>query len=144
MGDVIGAKVILKFHYGKYGSVNPIVSRTMGKVSVINHAYQSAMPQPGTFWVCQIDNEITGSYIVTPISELPIENVQKLIPGAYDVEIHDKRVVCKPKINDVYWLLPFSIKKYYIKRHKAKVLYESVVVPLQFAEVAEPPKEVPA
>lgn len=135
--SITGSNVILKFHYGKRGSVNPIISKTMGKVSVINHTYQSAMPQPGSFWVCRIDNEIQGSFIVTPLRMVPLENVKSLIPGMYDVEIKNLTVVCRPKVADIYWLVPFSIKKYYIKRHKAKILYESVVVPLQLSEVFE-------
>jgi len=144
--SVLGSNVILKFHYGKRGSVNPVISKTMGKVSVISHAYQSAMPQPGSFWVCRIDNEIQGSFIVTPLKMVPLENVKSLIPGMYDVEIKNLTVVLRPKaeVANIYWLVPFSIKKYYIKRHKAKVLYESVVVPLQLSEVFEAPRECQA
>lgn len=140
--DIAGSNVILKFHYGKRGSVNPIISKTMGKVAVISHAYQSSMPQPGSFWICRIDNEIPGSFIVTPLRMIPLENVKSLIPGMYDIEIQNLTVICKPKVGDIYWLVPFSIKKYYIKRHKAKILYESVVVPLQMTEVFEVPREV--
>lgn len=144
MQDLVGSRVILKFHYGKRGSVNPIISKTMGKVAVISHAYQSSMPQPSSFWICRIDSEIQGSFIVTPIKMVPLENVKSLIPGMYDVVIQNNTVVLNPKVGDIYWLVPFSIKKYYIKRHKAKVLYEAVVVPLQLSEVVEVPREVQA
>lgn len=144
MQDLTGSQVVLKFHYGKRGSVNPIISKTMGKVAVISHAYQSSMPQPGTFWICRIDSEIQGSFIVTPVKQIPLEQVKSLIPGMYDVEIRNLTVICRPKVGEIYWLVPFSIKKYYIKRHKAKVLYESVVVPLQLSEVVEVAGEVQA
>lgn len=140
--ELQGMEIILKFHYGKRGSVNPIISKTMGKVAVINHAYQSQMPQAGSFWVCRIDKEIsnpdkgTGCFIVTPVREVKIDQIKKLIPGTYDIEVRNKTVICKPKVEGVLWLMPFSIKKYYIKKEKAKVQYESVVVPLQISEVS--------
>ncbi len=138
--NLAGSLVLLKFHYGRRGSVNSIISQTMGKVSVINHAYQSKMPQAGTFWLCQIDKEISnpdrgsGVFIITPIREIEVRDIQKLIPGAYDVEVADKTVVCRPRVKGLLWLMPFSIKKTYIKRDKAKVLYESVVVPLTLSD----------
>jgi hypothetical protein len=140
--ELHGMLVILKFHYGKRGSINPIISKTMGRVAVINHTYQAAMPQPGTFWLCRIDKEISnpekqsGCFIVTPVREIPIDDIRKLIPGAYDIEIRNQIVICKPKVPEIYWLMPFSIKKYYIKKDKAKVCYEAVVVPLQYSQVS--------
>lgn len=141
--ELQGSNVVLKFHYGKRGSVNPIISKTMGKVAVISHAYQGAMPQPGTFWICRIDKEIsnpekkTGCFIVTPIRFVTIESVKKLLPGMYDEEIRNHMVICRPKVPGICWLMPFSIKKYYIKPEKAQVQYESLVVPLQEVETIE-------
>lgn len=141
--DLQGSHVILKFHYGKRGSVNPIISKTMGKVAVISHAYQGQMPQSGTFWICRVDKEIsnpekkTGCFIVTPVRTVRIDQIKKLLPGTYDVEVKNQTVICRPKVPGICWLMPFSIKKYYIKSDKAKVQYESLVVPLQDLEAVE-------
>ncbi len=127
--------VVLKFHYGRRGSVNSIISQTMGRVAVINHAYQKEMPQSGSFWVCRIDREITsanskGCFVISPIEKIDIKKILKLVPGAYEVEIQGTNVLCKPKVSGRFWIAPFNIKKSYIKKEKANILYQSVIVPL--------------
>ena len=132
-----GWRVVLKFHYGRRGSVNPIISHTMGRVAVISHAYQGAMPQPGTFWLCEIEREISsdqdesGCYIVNPVCHVPLEKIMKLVPGTYETEIRDKKVICRPKVKEHYWIIPFSIKKFFIKKDKAKIQYQSIIVPIE-------------
>lgn len=131
------AQVILKFHYGRRGSINPIISKTMGKVAVISHAYQGVMPQPGTFWLCKIERELGeassgGCFIVTPLRVVLLTNIVKLIPGTYATEFHGKTVVCRPRVDNHNWIIPFSLKKYFIK-DKATIQYQSVVVPLRYA-----------
>jgi hypothetical protein len=132
--------VVLKFHYGKRGSLNHIISKTMGRVAVINHAYQGAMPQAGSFWLCRIDKELgaekpTGCFVVAPIKEVPVDKVMKLVPGIYDTDIQDKTVICTPKVDNCFWIIPFSLKKSYIKKDKADTLYQSVVVPVTLDEI---------
>ena len=134
--------VILKFHYGKRGSVNPIISKTMGRVAVINHSYEGAMPQAGSFWLCRIDGErkgqhTSGCFIVTPVRVVGIDQIVKLIPGTYEVEVQGSNVICRPKLAAHYWIAPFSIKKFFIKKDKAPVQYQSVIVPLQDVESVE-------
>jgi hypothetical protein len=135
--------VVLKFHFGKRGSVNPIISKTMGRVAVINHAYQGPQPQSGTFWLCKLDREIKGQhtngcFIVTPIKMVPIEKIVKLVPGTYETTIEGTTVTCRPKITNHYWIAPFSVKKWYIKKDKASVQYQAVIVPVEGLENAEP------
>ena len=142
--------VVLKFHFGKRGSVNPIISKTMGRVSVINHAYQGPQPQDGTFWLCRLDRGIQGQstngcFVVTPIRMIPLEKIVKLVPGTYDTTISGTSVICKPKIPNHYWIAPFSVKKWYIKKDKAATLYQAVIVPVEGLENVEPAQvEVPA
>jgi hypothetical protein len=130
-------QVILKFHYGKRGSINPIISKTMGRVAVISHAYQGPMPQPGTFWLCELDQEINsgsserGCFVVMPVKSVPLEKIMKLIPGMYETEIQGQNVFFKPKEPNHYWIVPFNIKKVFLK-DKTKVQYQSVIVPLVF------------
>lgn len=141
------AHVLLKFHYGRRGSVNPIISKTMGRVAVISHAYEGAMPQPGTFWLCKIEREFglgqpNGCYVVRPVREVPLENIVKLIPGTYDTEIKGSTVVCRPKVENHFWIVPFSIKKFFIKKDKAEIQYQSVIVPLKFSAADQQNKTV--
>ena len=137
---LIDSLVILRFHYGNRGSTNPIISSTMGRAAVINHAYEGKMPQPYTLWLCKIDREIfkskdKGCFIITPVREIPAERVMRLVPGTFDIKIQNCNVICKPKIEGYYWIAPSSIKKMYIKSNRAEILYQSVVVPL--SKVAE-------
>ena len=129
-----GSNVVLRFHYGHRGSQNPIVSKTMGRIAVINYAYEGPMPQPETFWLCKVDRNIDfstskGCFVVTPIYQVPNDKVMRLIPGAFDKEVVGRHVVCKPKIPNLYWIAPFSIKRSFIKE-QAQVRYQSVVVPV--------------
>lgn len=127
--------VVLKFQYGKRGTANPIVSQTMGRLAVISHAYEGSMPQPRSFWLCRIEKELgsgmNGCFVVIPVKEVPIAQIMKLVPGMYEQEIVGSTVVCRPKVEGHYWIIPFSLKKYFIKKGKAETLYQSVVVPLQ-------------
>lgn len=134
-----GIEVVLRFHYGKRGSVNPIISQTMGRVAVINHAYQGPMPQPQTFWLCRIDKQHnkstdSGCFVVTPLHQVEEAKILRLIPGTYDVEPAGNTVVCHPKVPEQYWIAPFGIKKFFLKKEKAQVLYQSVVVPVKIAQ----------
>lgn len=131
--------VVLKFHYGKRGSVNPIISQTMGRVAVISHAYEGEMPQPKSFWLCKIEAEHgsgkeNGCFIVSPVRQVELKSLIKLVPGAYDTEIVGTTVFCRPRVDNHLWIIPFSLKKYFIKEDKANVVYQSIVVPLRFSE----------
>jgi len=133
------ATVVLKFQNGKRNSPNKVVSLTMGKVAVIAHAYQGRMPQPSSFWVCRIVKETgsgttNGCFIIEPVFEIPLAKVMKLVPGMYDTEIRGNTVLCKPKVHDIFWIIPFSLKKYFLKEGKAEIQYQSVIVPLKISE----------
>jgi hypothetical protein len=140
------SNVVLRFHYGTRGSQNPIISKTMGRIAVINHAYEGPMPQPETFWYCRIDRNIDfssekGCFVITPLSQIPNEKVMRLIPGAFDKEIYGRHIVCRPKINNLYWIAPFSIKRSFIK-DQATTRFQSVVVPILIDESHEISKPV--
>ena len=133
--ELVNSLVILRFHYGYRGSTNPIISSTMGRAAVINHAYEGKMPQPYTLWLCRVDREVfkskdKGCFVITPVREIPADKVLRLVPGTFDIKIKNHNVICKPKIEGYYWIAPSSIKKMYIKSGRAEVLYQSVIVPL--------------
>jgi hypothetical protein len=135
MTKIEGTQVVLLFHYGRRGAANPIISGTMGRAAVINHAYQGPMPQPHTLWLCQIDREIhtnkeRGCFVVTPIQSLPNDKVIRLVPGMFDVEIQDHTAILKPRIQGHYWIAPSAIKKVYLKENRAEILYQSLLVPV--------------
>lgn len=140
-----GIKIVLRFHYGHRGSQNPIVSKTMGRIAVINYAYEGPMPQPETFWLCKIDRNIDfstekGCFVVTPLYQIPVDKVMRLIPGAFDKEVMGRHIVCRPKIKNLYWIAPFSIKRGFIKDH-ADPRYQSCIVPVEIEpehEIAKP------
>lgn len=137
--EIVGSTVILKFYYGHKDSVNPIISKTMGRISIINYAYRGNQPQPGSFWLCKVDEERKdtfnsehGCFIVTPIKEVQVSEIVKLVPNSYTTEFMGHNVILKPKHSGHYWICPFSIKKFYIKKNvnTASKCYQSVIVPL--------------
>jgi hypothetical protein len=131
---------VLRFVYGKRGSPNPIVSKTMGRYAVIDHAYQGPMPQPYCFWLCRLEGEkiftdTKGCFVVTPLKEVAREDdmsqIAKLVPGTFDVEIQGTTVFCKPKIPGLFWIAPFNIKDIYLKPREGNYNYSSVIVPVK-------------
>lgn len=131
--------VVLKFVYGRRGSGDPIVSKTMGRYAVISHRYSGAMPQPETFWVCEMEKEWNrqddtkrGCFIVTPLYPIPVDAISKLIPGTYTQEINGSQVLLKPKLANHYWIAPYALKSVFLKDAEK---YQSVVVPV------DPPKQ---
>jgi hypothetical protein len=136
MTKVEGAYVVLRMHYGKRGSNNPVISSTMGRTAVINHAYIGPMPQVDTCWLCRVDREIfhskeKGCFVVTPVKQIASDRVVRLVPGVYHLEIQNQNVILRPKIEGHYWIAPSSIKKLYLREGRAEILYQSVIVPVQ-------------
>jgi hypothetical protein len=137
--QAVGSQVVLKFHYGKRNSVNPIISKTLGRVAVIGHGYMGPMPQAGSFWLCRIERELKssksetgGCFVVVPLQEVSLDKIVKLVPGAYEAQPVDNTLFCIPNVSNFFWIAPFSIKKFYLNKDKAKVQYQSVIVPLTF------------
>lgn len=131
--------VVLKFQYGRRGSTNPVISNTMGRVAVLNFLYQGTTPQPKSFWLCRVDREASlhdgrGYYVVTPVREVQLSDIVKLIPGTYDAIPHGSTMILKPKITGHLFLAPFSIKRKFIKQEYADHLYNSLIVPLEEVE----------
>lgn len=130
------AHVVLKFQAGERTTENPVISQTMGRIAFIDHGYVGPMPQPKTFWLCKIMKEINkgtgrGCFIVTPIHEVLIDDIVKLVPGTFEIEIQDLTVVCRPKFPERYWIAPFNIKRRFIKPGFGEKLYSSFIVPIQ-------------
>lgn len=127
---------VLRFVYGKRGSPNPIVSKTMGRYAVIDPAYNGPMPQPYRFWLCRLEGEkifteTKGCFVVTPLQEVPLEKIAKLVPGTFDVEVRGSAVYCTPKIPELFWIAPFNIKDIYLKPREGVYPYSSVIVPIK-------------
>jgi hypothetical protein len=128
--------VVLKFQYGRRGSANPIISQTMGRVAVLNFAYTGPSPQPGSFWLCQMDYERqtnpggSGCFVVTPLCRVEMEQIVKLVPGMFQAQPEGNKILIIPKLKNHFCIAPFAIKRKYIKKEKAKILYNAVVVPL--------------
>jgi hypothetical protein len=126
---------VLRFVYGKRGSPNPIVSKTMGRYAVISHTYTGPMPQPYCFWLCRLDGEkmfteTKGCFVVTPLREIKLDQIAKLVPGTFDVEVIGTTVYCKPRISNFFWIAPFNIKDIYFKPKEGLYPYSSVIVPI--------------
>jgi hypothetical protein len=98
---------------------NDLITRTLGKVGVINSQYQGTMPRNNELWLSVIVKENCpgnniGCFIIDPIMRISDEKIDRLIPGMYTEEIKDKVLFIYPKKlkdndgDDIYWILPIT------------------------------------
>jgi hypothetical protein len=98
---------------------NNLITRTLGKVGVINSQYRGDMPKHNELWLSVIIKENcpgnnTGCFILEPINRLDSSSVDRLIPGMYTEEYKDKILFIYPKKlkdndgDDIYWILPMT------------------------------------
>jgi len=111
--------------------VNPLITRTMKKIGVIDKAYKpddpESSPKDGEFWKVIIKDEIRpgkpeGCFILTPITAINPTDVVKLLPGMYEERREDSAIAIIPKDNNHNWVLPL--------RHKQKIDAHTIVVVL--------------
>lgn len=98
---------------------NNLITRSLGKIGVINSSYNGDQPKAEDLWLAVIVKENNpgkniGCFILDPIKKLHPENTDRLIPGMYSEELIDKVLFIRPtKTKDkdgdpIYWIL--SIK----------------------------------
>lgn len=64
---------------------NPLISRTLGKVAFIDHAYLGPKPQEGEFWLSDVVSEtkaskVGGCFLVEPFQKVAYEDLVPISP----------------------------------------------------------------
>ena len=141
-----GLYVVAKFYYSKAPDGGAkLISRTLGKFGIIDRASPKAAEVGNQeVWVSKIVSEISpgrnhGAFLLSPISRVedPDNQLLKLIPGFYSVDMVGKVAVLTPKTdNSSYWVLSQSTRRIFRKHH-------AVIVPIDFKEAAGGPNVCP-
>lgn len=131
-----GVYVVAKFFLSKApdGSVN-CISRTLGKFSIIDKAFQGKVENKEV-WVCRIIREIKpgqnqGAFILLPVEKVvdPQAQIRKLIPGFYDSETVEGAALITPNTEpSEFWMLSKATRQIFSKK------YYAVIIPIAFNE----------
>lgn len=129
-----GTKVVLKFFLSKGpNNVTKLISRTLGKLSLIEEKYAGQVGDQ-EIWICEIEKEIGpnknhGAFLVRPISKVAPERIKKLIPGFYNALPNGKTVYLFPKDRpNEPWLVSIDTRKIFNTK------YTSIIVPIETEE----------
>lgn len=101
---------------------NTFITRSLGKIGVIDSKYQSVKPKVDEFWLVKIVEEIepgrsNGCFVLEPLKHLYHTQVDRLIPGMYSEKLENDILYIYPKTykdldgDDIYWILPMRHRK---------------------------------
>lgn len=108
---------------------NLMVSRTFGKVAVIDKGWMRAMdghismPQDQELWLVDLVRETCpgtnkGLFIMQPRRLLEFSEVSVLVLGMYEEEFLAGVLYIRPKHKGPYWILPTQLRKTIEDRYK--------------------------
>lgn len=130
-------KVVLKFFLSKGpNNVTKLISRTLGKLSLIEEKY-SEQVKDQEIWICEIEKEIGankshGAFLVKPLKKVDPDRIKKLIPGFYSIIAHGKTVYLYPKDHpNEPWLVSINTRKIFNTK------YTSMIVPIEMEETKD-------
>lgn len=103
----------------KLKNSNNLITRSLGKVGVINSQYTGDMPRNNELWLSVIVKENCpgnniGCFVVDPIMRIRDDKIDRLIPGMYTQTVEDKILYIYPNKlkdkdgDDIYWILPIT------------------------------------
>lgn len=108
---------------------NPVISRTLLKVAVVNKDWYPQRgqkePKEGELWRVKIVKEINqgnnqGCFLVEPIKKLDEAEMCFLVPGTYSLKCMDNLLIVVPLKNQgANWILPLTDKKILAAQEKA-------------------------
>jgi hypothetical protein len=108
---------------------NSVVSRTFGKVAVIDKAWIKAMtghiemPQDQELWIVDLVRETCpgtnrGLLIMQPRRKLDNSEISVLVLGMYEEELIQGLLYIRPKHKGPFWILPNALKKSLEEKYK--------------------------
>lgn len=137
-----GYYVVAKWYDSKApsGKVN-LISRSLGKFSIVDNSYQGPQIQDQDVYLCRITKEIkpgtnTGAFVLLPVRKLdPDTELRKLIPGFYDLEIVGRNskaqaAVVRPNSDkEQFWLLSKATRQVFSSK------YYAIIIPIEVSDV---------
>lgn len=115
--DAVNCIVIVKFFINNNKtSRNEILTRTLGKIGVVNSMYQGEPPQDKDVWKVRVLREThvgtnKGCFVLEPLEKLDSESITRLLPGLYTDTVVGGILYIKPKRAGYNWILPLSHKR---------------------------------
>jgi hypothetical protein len=115
--EAVGCIVIVKFFINNNKtSRNEILTRTLGKIGVINSLYQGEAIQDKDVWRVRILREThvginKGCFVLEPMERLEAESITRLLPGLYVDNVVGGILFIRPKRPGYNWILPLSHKR---------------------------------
>jgi hypothetical protein len=108
-----------------------LISRTLGKVALIDHAYQGPKPCEGEFWLSDVVSEtkasqVGGCFLVEPFQKVEYEDLVPISPLNCTInQIFDSILIIDPVRLEtpertlIPWILTLN--------HKAKLMRQDIV-----------------
>lgn len=112
----------------KPGKESNIISRTFGKVAIVDRAWSQSMqdhvemPRNDEFWLVDVCKDMCsgtnkGVLVVMPRYPLERHEPTRLIPGSFEEELIDGILYVYPKHPGPYWIASLSLKEILMARH---------------------------
>lgn len=120
---------VAKFQFNlKADKQNAILSRTFGKVAIVDRAWAQSMqghvefPRHDEFWLVDIVKDQfpgtnRGVLILHPRYPLKSHEPTRLFPGTFEEELIDGILYLRPKHPGPYWISSLSLKDALMQRH---------------------------
>jgi len=118
---VLDLVTIVKFYFNnnrkmKSKFYNRLLTRTLGKVGVIDRKFDTDKVQSGEFWKVRIVGETcpgrnTGCFLLEPIEKVLPDNMGIVLPGMYSEQRHKGLLIVHPNSNDHNWMMGLKHRK---------------------------------
>ncbi len=120
---------VAKFQFNQRADKqNTILSRTFGKVAIVDRAWAQSMqghiefPRHDEFWLVDIVKDQfpgtnRGVLILHPRYPLQPHEPTRLFPGAFEEEVIEGILYVRPKNPGPYWIASLSLKEALMQRH---------------------------
>ena len=113
----IGCVVIVKFFLNNDKvSRNEIITKSLGKIGVVNSLYDGPPPQNAEFWKVEVLREThvgcnKGCFVLAPLEKIDDASITRLLPGLYTEETYSGIRIIRPKKQGYNWILPLIHKQ---------------------------------
>lgn len=120
---------VAKFQFNlKADKQNAILSRTFGKVAIVDRAWSQTMqghlefPKHDEFWLVdvvkdQFPGTNRGVLVLHPRFPLSAQEPTRLFPGTFEEEMQDGILYVRPKHPGPYWIASLSLKEALMQRY---------------------------
>lgn len=130
--EILGITTLCKFFENpKPSDKNICITKTLKRIGVVSLDTKHS-PKAGEMWLVRVIKDIrrginNGCLVLDPIKQVSLTNIVKLKKDQFETDENEHTVIIKPKIKDIYWVLPLKIKNTFIGK-------DTVIVDLVFSD----------